>query len=611
MTAKVKDFFISYTSSDRSWAEWIAWELESAGYSTVIQAWDFRPGENFVLEMQSAASEAERTLLVLSENYLRSSFAASEWAAAFAQDPTGTQRRLVPVCIGRCEPDGILRALIFIDLVGLEEAAARTRLLEGIHDGRAKPAVAPAFPGGAAAPAFPGKGPTGEAPVAPLPFTVVPPSPRPSRSPLVRGAIAWAAATAFVMAAAWVGLLGIVSADEWTEGRFLSYLQRHLPRPDTQDVVLVRGRDGSPLGAPGPAWRGAHAEMIDALAAAGARVVVFDAHFEQPSEHDVLMAEAIARAQSRGTAVVLGVQTVDVREGAAVPRLAPALAKSPGQWGTLSGDSSGRRLELARVPSQGGASSGRLEADALPVVPSLALQAVMRNDAGATNGVTAVLRRNADAIEVRTGIGSAPTRTIPVLDRRCGFLVDTADDLQSRVYTDLHRQRNNPAVFADLRGKIVVIGFEVPSEIWHGAGGDGPRYEMEIQASAIAQILTGRYLRRPGVAAQFAVILAMGGLAWLLRAAGRGWTAHTIRVVIPPPIARPIDVPTAAIGALVLYAVAAFVAAKSLRVVPRFSYDVLAFLLTYVAVGWATRGFARPRFPRREPVTAERSAVAG
>ncbi len=37
----MKDFFISYTAKDRQWAEWVAWQLESAKFSTVIQAWDF------------------------------------------------------------------------------------------------------------------------------------------------------------------------------------------------------------------------------------------------------------------------------------------------------------------------------------------------------------------------------------------------------------------------------------------------------------------------------------------------------------------------------------------------------------------------------------------
>lgn len=143
-----KDFFVSYTSADKSWAEWIAWQLEAAGYSVVIQAWDFRPGENFVVEMQTAAAGAERTLLVLSDDYLKSAFSRSEWAAAFAQDPTGVSGRVVPVRVKACQPDGLLRAIIYVDLVGLAGDDARTRLLAGVDHDRAKPATAPGFPGG-------------------------------------------------------------------------------------------------------------------------------------------------------------------------------------------------------------------------------------------------------------------------------------------------------------------------------------------------------------------------------------------------------------------------------------------------------------------------------
>ena len=55
----MKDFFISYTKADQSWAEWIAWQLESEGYTTVIQVWDFHAGSNFVSEMQQAAAETK------------------------------------------------------------------------------------------------------------------------------------------------------------------------------------------------------------------------------------------------------------------------------------------------------------------------------------------------------------------------------------------------------------------------------------------------------------------------------------------------------------------------------------------------------------------------
>jgi hypothetical protein len=113
----VTDFFISYTGVDRSWAEWIAWQLEAAGYTTVLQAWDFRPGDNFALAMQRAAAASVRTIAVLSPAYLQSGFTAAEWAAAFARDPTGTQGLLLPVRIHDCAPEGLLPQIVYIDLV--------------------------------------------------------------------------------------------------------------------------------------------------------------------------------------------------------------------------------------------------------------------------------------------------------------------------------------------------------------------------------------------------------------------------------------------------------------------------------------------------------------
>jgi len=142
------DFFVSYTSADEEWAEWIGWILDKAGFSVRLQAWDFAAGSNFVLEMQRAAEKASRTIAVLSPAYLKSTFAAPEWAAAFAKDPEGFQRALVPVRVEECEAGGLLKAIVHINLVGLEEDEARQRLLDRISGRRAKPSKKPEFPGG-------------------------------------------------------------------------------------------------------------------------------------------------------------------------------------------------------------------------------------------------------------------------------------------------------------------------------------------------------------------------------------------------------------------------------------------------------------------------------
>ena len=173
------DFFISYTQADRDWAVWIAWVLEEKGYTTIIQDWDFRPGGNFVLDMQKAAAGAERTVAILSPDYLRSRFTAPEWAAAFAKDPTGEKGILLPVRVREVELAGLLPQVVYIDLVGLDEGTSRVRLLAGIKRERAKPSRPPAFPG--SSPPFPGS-PEGN-PTPALPIDVLPaPGPLPAGS---------------------------------------------------------------------------------------------------------------------------------------------------------------------------------------------------------------------------------------------------------------------------------------------------------------------------------------------------------------------------------------------------------------------------------------------
>jgi hypothetical protein len=142
------DFFVSYNGADQEWAEWVAWVLEeNGGYSVKIQAWDIRPGSNFVLEMDQAAKLSARTIVILSPNYLGSNFAQPEWAAAFAGDPKGLEKRIVPVMVEHCEPGGLLGPIAQIRLVGLARDVAADTLLAGVKLGRAKPVQEPAYPG--------------------------------------------------------------------------------------------------------------------------------------------------------------------------------------------------------------------------------------------------------------------------------------------------------------------------------------------------------------------------------------------------------------------------------------------------------------------------------
>ncbi|WP_076833906.1 MULTISPECIES: toll/interleukin-1 receptor domain-containing protein [unclassified Frankia] len=143
------DFFISYTAVDRQWAEWVAWQLEDAGYRVLIQAWDFVPGSDWMSSMEQGVRHAGRMVALLSAAYLRSVYGGQEWRAVRAEDPEGFARKLLPVRLEDCDRPGLLRTLVGFDLFGLPAESARVYLLEQIgHSlaGRAKPATAPEFP---------------------------------------------------------------------------------------------------------------------------------------------------------------------------------------------------------------------------------------------------------------------------------------------------------------------------------------------------------------------------------------------------------------------------------------------------------------------------------
>src|SRR5215470_8451471 len=114
------DFFVSYTQSDRAWAEWVAWELEDAGYRVAVQAWDIPVGANWAEWMHRATSTADRTVAVVSPAYLESEYGTAEWLAAFVRDPLGRAGRLVPVKVDPFPwPGGLLGNVVGIDLSGL------------------------------------------------------------------------------------------------------------------------------------------------------------------------------------------------------------------------------------------------------------------------------------------------------------------------------------------------------------------------------------------------------------------------------------------------------------------------------------------------------------
>ena len=122
MEAK-KHFFISRAGEDAEFARWVADTLEDAGFTTILQDYDFQAGDSFIHRMNEALEAAEQVIALLSPAYLAKEFTRMELYSAIAKG------RLVPVRIAPCEIPQVMNHLVYIDLPGKD----RDKLLNGIR----------------------------------------------------------------------------------------------------------------------------------------------------------------------------------------------------------------------------------------------------------------------------------------------------------------------------------------------------------------------------------------------------------------------------------------------------------------------------------------------
>ncbi len=140
------DFLVSCAAADRAWGEWIAWALGERGGRVRLESRDALPGSNRVHRLDEAVRLSARTVAVVSPAYLSDVGVAAEWHAAWRADPFGLRRTLVPVRVAPCEPDGLLRDIAYVDLVGLDRDEARARLAEEVGSTRRRAPRRPLFP---------------------------------------------------------------------------------------------------------------------------------------------------------------------------------------------------------------------------------------------------------------------------------------------------------------------------------------------------------------------------------------------------------------------------------------------------------------------------------
>jgi hypothetical protein len=128
------DVFVSHAEQDRMWAEWIAFQLESAGYRVLSQGTGLAPGADIEAEIERTVNAVACTVAVLTPDYVESAHARTAWDAAVARDPYGELGLLIPVKAMQFRPLGGFASRVPIEFVGLSADRAREELLAAMRE---------------------------------------------------------------------------------------------------------------------------------------------------------------------------------------------------------------------------------------------------------------------------------------------------------------------------------------------------------------------------------------------------------------------------------------------------------------------------------------------
>jgi CHASE2 domain-containing sensor protein len=344
-------------------------------------------------------------------------------------------------------------------------------------------------------------------------------------------------------------------------------------------------------------WRGEHAKLLEKLSLAGAKVVFFDLYFRKPKEFDDEFAQAIRRARVRGTSVVVGV----VGAPGGDPEIAPALKGAVGRdWGLLCvGESEDSAEIVPLLVAKKGPTPEPLPSVSLAAVAAYRGWTVL----GLDERTTSILVKTRSGALERVGVSGFETLS---QDQQFCDVLGAGDVAANRIIDftpseDLRDPKrripyedvlDRPAATApDLRGRIVIVGVEVPSEKFVVLRGfvRHERYGYKLHADAINTILSGVTIRTLGVGWQFLLILILslvGALVWVWQP-DRRWARW------------------AALAAIVLvYFAAATWAYGRYRVLLNTVYPLLALLVCY--------GFQRRlrRLPWRSAIRRSSSVPA-
>jgi CHASE2 domain-containing sensor protein len=387
----------------------------------------------------------------------------------------------------------------------------------------------------------------------------------------------------FVLFLAWLRLFNVVGIEDYVQYQMISHLDTQLEkRFAVKDISIIWVDENTqptpPSGKAESGHRKYHAELIEGLSQAGAKVVVLDMWFDRDSPEDESLAKAITQAESRGTVVLMGLDP-RVGESQYIPRAFRTLQKDRRRiiYGSNPAGATNiwpvKLAEHASAGSEGGLSDQ-------PVVPALVLEAAQRF-MSRDRQINYFYNAAHDEIRVRDNNGQI-IESIPVSESLVFLvqMVGNQEEGEVSFYHDVYPELKNPDYLTKFNNKIVFVGYQAGDSQQTASG---KRFGGVALAIAVSHLLLKIYIKPPPLVFHYLIIVVMIFVGALLPLRFSAWTSYTFPVKLP--LVGNLPIPIALLVVTVFYIFIAILAYKFGRTLFNMAYHIAALFLSYFLVG--------------------------
>lgn len=127
------NIFISHSSRDKEYANFIAAYLRAAGHEVWLDTWKFKPGDNLIEKVDEGLREAEVLIVVVSKHSLQSKWVKHEFSALAFRNIAGETTRIIPVLIDASTVPDYLAQYLYVDLTSDRELGIE-RIVQSLRE---------------------------------------------------------------------------------------------------------------------------------------------------------------------------------------------------------------------------------------------------------------------------------------------------------------------------------------------------------------------------------------------------------------------------------------------------------------------------------------------